>query len=102
MGYKFKPNKGAKKRLRVTKTGKLKFSHEMNSHLRSNRTAQKKRHLGRPGVLAEATAGRLRKLMGIVGSRPAQTAHERALAAKEAAKEAAPTEPGKKAAQPAV
>jgi large subunit ribosomal protein L35 len=82
MGYKFKPNKGAKKRLRVSKTGKIKFSHEMNSHLRSGRTAQKKRHLGRPAVLAEANAGRMRKLMGIVGVRPNQIAHKRALAAK--------------------
>ena len=82
MGYKFKPNKGVKKRLRVSKTGKLKFSHEMNSHLRSGRTAQKKRHLGRPAILAEANAGRMRKLMGIVGTRPKQIAHKRALHAK--------------------
>ncbi len=82
MGYKFKPNKGAKKRLRVSKTGKLKFTHEMNSHLRSGRSPAKKRRLGRASVLQEATAGRLRKLMGIVGSRPAQTAHQRNLDAK--------------------
>jgi large subunit ribosomal protein L35 len=91
MGYKFKPNKGVKKRIRVSKTGKLKFSHEMNSHLRSGRTAQKKRHLGRPAILAEANAGRMRKLLGIVGSRPAQTAHKRALAAKALAEHNAST-----------
>jgi large subunit ribosomal protein L35 len=90
MGYKFKPNKGAKKRLRVSKTGKVKFSHEMNSHLRSGRSAQKKRHLGRPAILAEANAGRMRKLMGIVGTRPAQIAHKRALAAKKLAEHNAP------------
>jgi large subunit ribosomal protein L35 len=85
MGYKFKPNKGVKKRIRVSKTGKLKFTHEMNSHLRSGRSPAKKRRLGRASVLKEANAGRMRALMGIVGTRPAQTAHKRALAAQKLA-----------------
>ena len=91
MGYKFKPNKGVKKRVRVSKTGKLKHSHEMNSHLRSGRSAQKKRHLGRPSVLAEANAGNMRKLLGIVGLRPKQIAYKRALAAKAQAQANAPS-----------
>jgi large subunit ribosomal protein L35 len=85
MGYKFKPNKGLAKRVRVTKTGKLKHSHELNSHLRSNRSPAKKRMLGRPSVLDESQAKRLRGLLGISGQRPNQTAHRRALAAKAAA-----------------
>ncbi len=85
MGYKFKPNKGVKKRVRVTKSGKLKHSHEMNSHLRSNRSAALKRRLGRASVLSETQAGRLRELMGISGKRPAQAAHRKAInAAKQA------------------
>ena len=53
MGYKFKPNKGVAKRMKVTATGKLKHRHEKLSHLRSNRTGKLKRALGRPSVLAE-------------------------------------------------
>ncbi len=79
MGYKFKPNKGVKKRVRVTKSGKLKHSHEMNSHLRSNRSAALKRRLGRASVLCETQAERLRGLLGIKGKRPAQAAHRKAI-----------------------
>jgi len=32
MGYKFKPNKGVAKRMKVTKSGKIKHRHEKNSH----------------------------------------------------------------------
>ena len=83
MGYKLKPNKGVASRFRVTATGKLKHSHELNSHLRSNRNAKKKRHLGRASVLAEGHAKRFRGLLAISGRKPAKIAHERALEAKE-------------------
>jgi large subunit ribosomal protein L35 len=80
MGYKFKPNKGVTKRLRVSKTGKVKHRHELSTHLRSGRSAKKKRHLGRPAVLFEGHARNMRQLMGVSGRRPNQIAHERALA----------------------
>jgi len=83
MGYKLKPNKGVAKRLRVTATGKLKHSHELTSHLRSSRSAKKKRHLGRPSVLDEGHARRFRGLLAISGRKPAKLAHERAIAAKQ-------------------
>jgi large subunit ribosomal protein L35 len=83
MGYKLKPNKGVMSRFRVTATGKLKHGHELTSHLRSSRTAKKKRHLGRPGVLDEGHARRFRGIMAISGLKPAKTAHERALAQQE-------------------
>lgn len=85
MGYKLKPNKGVAKRLRVTATGKLKHSHELTSHLRSNRSAKKKRHLGRASVLDEGHARRFRGLLAISGKKPSKIAHQRALAAKQAA-----------------
>ena len=89
MGYKFKPNKGVLKRFRVTKTGKLKHEHELNSHRRSVRTAKKKRALGRPSVLAEGHSRNLRKFAGISGTKPRRTAASKALAAKKAAAEKA-------------
>ena len=82
MGYKFKPNKGIKKRVKVSKTGKIKHRHEMNSHLRSGRSPALKRRLGRSAVLAEGQANRMRDLLGIRGTRPNQIAHNRALAKK--------------------
>jgi large subunit ribosomal protein L35 len=70
MAYKFKPNKSVKKRFRVSATGKLKRGHSLTSHLRSARTAKKKRELRRPEVLFEGHARNMRKLMGISGKRP--------------------------------
>jgi large subunit ribosomal protein L35 len=70
MAYKFKPNKSAKKRFRVSATGKLKRGHSLTSHLRSARTAKKKRELRRPEILFEGHAKNMRKLMGISGKRP--------------------------------
>jgi len=87
MGYKFKPNKGVAKRMKVTATGKLKHRHEKLSHLRSNRTGKLKRSLGRPEILAEGHSRNMRRFLGIVGKRPKQVVHEKALAA--AAKEEA-------------
>lgn len=84
MGYKFKPSKSVVKRFKVSKTGKLKHRREKNSHLRSGRDSATKRRLGRPAVLAEGHARNMRKFMGISKLKPAKTAHERALAAKEA------------------
>ena len=82
MGYKFKPNKGVKKRVKVSKTGKIKHRHEMNSHLRSGRSPALKRRLGRAGVLAEGQSKRMRTLLGVRGTRPNEIAHQRVLAEK--------------------
>jgi large subunit ribosomal protein L35 len=83
MGYKLKPNKGVAKRFRVTSTGKLKHRHELSTHLRSGRSANKKRMLGRPSVLDEGHARRFRGLMAISGLKPRKVEHERALQAKQ-------------------
>ena len=70
MAYKFKPNKAVAKRFKVTAKGKLKRGHSLTSHLRSARTAKKKRQLRRPEILFEGIARNMRKLMGIGGSAP--------------------------------
>ena len=81
MGYKFKPKKGVAKRMKVTATGKIKHRHEKLSHLRSNRSGKLKRSLGRPEILAEGHSRNMRRFLGIVGKRPKQAAHEKAIAA---------------------
>ena len=83
MGYKFKPNKGVAKRMKLTATGKLKHRHEKNSHLRSRRSAGLKRRLGRAGVLAEGHSRNMRRFLGVVGQRPNKLAADRVKAAKE-------------------
>jgi large subunit ribosomal protein L35 len=80
MGYKLKTHKGVASRFKVTASGKLKHRHELNSHLRSNRTAKKKRHLGRASILDEGHAKRYRRMLAISGLKPNKTRHERELA----------------------
>lgn len=84
MAYKFKPNKSVAKRFKVSKTGKLKRHHSKTSHLMSARSSKKKRHLGRPEILSETHARNMRRMMGI-SLKPNKIAHERALAAAQAA-----------------
>ena len=82
MAYKFKPNKSVAKRLRLTKTGKLKRHHGFTSHLMSARSANARRKLRHPAILSETHAKNMRELMGVSGTRPNRTRHLRALAAK--------------------
>ena len=96
MAYKMKPNKSVLSRFKVTKTGKLKRRHAKTSHLMSGRSANKKRKLGRPAIVAEGIARVHRRLMGVSWMKPAKVAHERALAAKKREKEAAAETAGAK------
>jgi ribosomal protein L35 len=64
------------KRFRVTKTGKIKHRHEKNSHLRSGRSSKLKRHLGRPGVLAEGMARNVRRYLGVTRLKPMKAEHD--------------------------
>jgi len=84
MAYKLKPNKSMLSRFKVTRTGKLKRHHANTSHLMSGRSAKKKRQLGRPAILYEGLARRLRRFMGVSHLHPAQAAHERSARAKSA------------------
>lgn len=85
MAYKFKPTKAMGKRFKVTGTGKVKHRHTLSTHLRSARSSKKKRHMGRPAIMSEGHALRVRAAMGLSGLKPRKVAHERALAEKAAA-----------------
>jgi large subunit ribosomal protein L35 len=76
MPYKMKPNKAIAKRFKVTAKGKLKRHHSLTSHLRSARSAKKKRHLRRPEITFEGIARNMRRLMGISKS-PGKSAKRR-------------------------
>ena len=72
MAYKYKPNKGMKKRLRVSGTGKVKHNHSFTSHLRSSRSSKRIRKLRRASVLFEGHAKNMREFMGMKGIRQNQ------------------------------
>lgn len=85
MAYKYKPSKSAAKRFRVSKTGKLKAGHGFRSHLMSSRPAKRRRKLRKPQLLHEGHARNMRLFMGVSAKKPNRTAHERQLAADQAA-----------------
>jgi len=49
---KMKTHKGAKKRFKVTATGKVKRYHAFKSHILTKKTSKRKRRLRRPDVIA--------------------------------------------------
>ena len=65
---KAKSNRGAVKRVRVSKKGKVKFRHAFTSHLMSSRDANRRRKLRRRGISATCEAKKILKMLG--GVRP--------------------------------
>lgn len=59
-----KTHKGAKKRIKVTGTGKLMRRRAMGSHLLTKKSANKKRKLRKSVVLDTQDTSRLRSLLG--------------------------------------
>jgi large subunit ribosomal protein L35 len=60
---KLKTNSGAKKRFKLTKSGKVKRSNACKSHLLSGKTTKRKRHLRKASIEATAVANRVKKMM---------------------------------------
>ena len=62
---KMKTHSGAKKRFRLTGTGKVKGRHAYTSHILGKKSAKRKRRLGHDVVLSPDDAPRVRKLLGV-------------------------------------
>lgn len=60
---KIKTHKGTAKRLRITKTGKIKRRQAMQSHNLAKKTTAKKRKLARPADVAPADRKRMLRLL---------------------------------------
>ena len=60
-----KTKKGLVKRVRVTKTGKVKISRAGKGHLLSKKSAKRRRQLRKKRVAFEADARRLKKMLGL-------------------------------------
>jgi large subunit ribosomal protein L35 len=62
---KMKTHSGAKKRFKVTAKGKVRARHAFTSHILEKKSPKKKRDLGRPLILSDHDAPRVKKLLGV-------------------------------------
>ena len=61
---KMKTHSGAKKRFKVTATGKVRGRSAFSSHILEKKSPKRKRRLGRPAVIAKSDEGRIKELLG--------------------------------------
>ena len=61
---KLKTNKSAKKRFKLTKTGKVRRNKAYSQHLLSSKSAKRKRNLRKPGLVKGAQARTVKRLLG--------------------------------------
>ena len=62
---KMKRSSGAKKRFKVTGTGKITRRHAMKSHNLEHKSAKRKRAFGKDYVVSKTDVPRLKKLLGM-------------------------------------
>jgi len=60
---KMKTHSGAKKRFKVTASGKVRGRHAFTSHILEKKSPKHKRELGRPVLLSEHDEPRVKKLL---------------------------------------
>lgn len=60
---KMKTHSGAKKRFTKTATGKVRGRHAFTSHILEKKSANHKRHLGKPVIMSDDDAPRINKLL---------------------------------------
>jgi large subunit ribosomal protein L35 len=61
---KMKTHSGAKKRFKLTAKGKVKARHGNTSHILEKKSPKRKRRLGKPAILTEHDAPRIKTLLG--------------------------------------
>jgi len=60
---KIKTHRGAAKRFKVTKTGKIKRAKAYKSHILTKKTSKRKRHLRKPAILSKADLKRIKQVI---------------------------------------
>lgn len=63
---KLKIKRSVSRRFKVTKKGKVLFSHQYGSHLKMKKSKSRKRRLKEPGVLRGKFAKKIKKMLGHV------------------------------------
>jgi large subunit ribosomal protein L35 len=61
---KMKTHSGAKKRFKVTATGKVRGRHPFTSHILEKKSPKKKRALGRPALVNDHDVPRIKRMLG--------------------------------------
>ncbi|HEY8763408.1 MAG TPA: 50S ribosomal protein L35 [Solirubrobacteraceae bacterium] len=61
---KMKTHSGAKKRFKLTATGKVRGRHSFTSHILEKKSPKVKRHHGQPAVISKHDEPRVKKLLG--------------------------------------
>lgn len=61
--YKKKVKKSVSRRFKVTKTGKVMFSHQYKSHLKKNKSKSRLRRGKEPGELSKPFAKKIKKML---------------------------------------
>ena len=61
---KMKTHSGAKKRFKVTATGKVRGRHPFTSHILEKKSPKKKRALGAPKIVNDHDAPRIKRMLG--------------------------------------
>ncbi|HWX88431.1 MAG TPA: 50S ribosomal protein L35 [Solirubrobacteraceae bacterium] len=62
---KMKTHSGAKKRFKVTGSGKVRARHAFSSHILEKKSPKRKRTLAHPVILSDHDAPRVKKLLGV-------------------------------------
>jgi large subunit ribosomal protein L35 len=62
---KVKTNSGAKKRFKVTASGKVRMKHAFKNHILTKKSKKRKRNLGHAGYVAETDMDNVRYLLKI-------------------------------------
>ena len=61
---KMKTHSGAKKRFKLTGTGKVRGRHPFTSHILEKKSPKRKRALGRPAVISADDVPRIKRMLG--------------------------------------
>jgi large subunit ribosomal protein L35 len=62
---KMKTHSGAKKRFKVTATGKVRGRHSFTTHILEKKSPKRKRALGRPALVSSDDLPRVRRMLGV-------------------------------------
>ena len=62
---KMKTHSGAKKRFRVTSTGKVRGRHAFTSHILEKKSPKRKRALAKPAVISGDDVPRVKRMLGV-------------------------------------
>ncbi len=62
---KMKTHSGAKKRFKVTATGKVRGRHAFSSHILEKKSPKRKRALGRPAAISDDDTPRIKRMLGV-------------------------------------